>query len=103
MILHRRIHKFVSGKFDEGIELAMEFRRVGQEKLGVTSRVYRTDLHGGPLPRGRLIIDNLFVNLAAIDDYYQAFFALPELAESLARWKALEEESWAENYVLLAD
>jgi hypothetical protein len=103
MILHRRIHKFVAGKFDEGVDLAQQLNRLGRDKLGAKSQVYVSSIWGGSQPRPRLFIDTQHMTLAAMEDYFAKFFDLPEVKELMPKWQAVEEESWAENYTLLVD
>ncbi|MEW5957956.1 MAG: hypothetical protein AB1801_09550 [Chloroflexota bacterium] len=103
MILHRRIHKFVPGKFDEGVVLAKEFDRLGRAILGSQSKLYVSSMWGGAQPRPRLIVDTEHENLAAMEKYYQRFFELPAVQQLLPQWQAVEAESWAENYELLSD
>jgi hypothetical protein len=103
MILHRRIHKFVNGKFDEGVALAQKLNRLARDKLGCKSRLYKSSILGGSLPRPRLVVDTEHESLAALESYFADFFALPEVKKLLPRWQELEEESWAENYTLLPD
>jgi hypothetical protein len=103
MILHRRIHKFASGKFDEGVALGKEFDRIARERLGCQSRLYVTSLWGGRQPSPRLIVDTEHHSLAEMERYFARFYDLPEVQGLLPQWKALEEESWSENYTLLVN
>lgn len=101
MILHRRIHKFASGKFDDGVALAQEFNRVARDRLGCGSKMYVASMWGGSLPRPRLVVDTEHESLAELEQYYARFFALAEVQALVPRWAAVVEDTWTENYVLV--
>lgn len=103
MILHRRIHKFVHGQFDTGVGLAKDLDRLARQHLASRSRLYVSSAWGGQQPRPRLIVDTEHDSLSAMEDYFERFKALPEVALLLPKWCAVEEETWAETYVLVPD
>lgn len=103
MILHRRTHKFRAEYLEEGIRLACELNRLAAEKMGKLGMVYHPAMLGSGLSRRHVIVDTYHESLTAMDAYYSAFLAMAEVKALLPRWAEVEEESWAENFVILAD
>jgi hypothetical protein len=103
MILHRRIHKLRIDQLSDGLALAVELNRLAVEKLGKTGMVYHPGMIGSPLSRRHVVIDTYHDSLAAMEQYYLDFAALPEVRALLPRWMEAEEESWSENYVIVVD
>ena len=100
MILHRRIHKMTFDGFAEGLGLAVELNRLAGEKLGKRGLVYHPSMLGSSLSRRHIVVDTYHDNLAAMEEYYRAFLGLPEVQPLLPRWNEVEEDSWAENFVI---
>jgi DNA-binding Lrp family transcriptional regulator len=101
MILHRRIHKLRKDRFDEGVKIALEFNELAARKLDKRGVVYQPAMAGAALSRNHIVIDTLHASLAEMEQYFRSFGQLPEVKPLLARWNEVEEESWAENYVII--
>lgn len=100
MILHRRIHKLKVDRFEEGLSLARELNRIASAKLGKQGKVYHPSMLGSSLSRRHVVVDTYHDSLSTMEEYYRAFLDLPEVQSLLPRWNDVEEESWAENFVV---
>ncbi len=101
MILHRRIHKFRKEAFEEGVQIALKFNTIAASRLNKPAVVYQPAMAGSSLSRRHIVIDTRHESLAAMEKYYAEFGKLEEVQNLLARWNEVEEESWAENYLII--
>src|SRR5215831_13409541 len=101
MILHRRIHRMKNERFEEGIRVAQQLNAIAVARLGKRANLYQPSMLGSALSRRHIIVDTLHESLAAMEQYFQSFLGLEELQPLLARWKEIEEEGWAENYLII--
>lgn len=101
MILHRRIHKFKAGDFNEGLQLACQLNQLASEKLGKRGMVYQPSMLGSGMSRRHVVVDTYHDSLGAMEEYYRSFMALAEVKTILTRWSDVEEESWSENFLIV--
>jgi hypothetical protein len=101
MILHRRIHRVKNESFEEGIRVAQQLNAIAVARLGKCANLYQPSMLGSSLSRRHIVVDTLHESLAAMEQYFKNFLCLDEIQPLLARWKEIEEESWAENYLII--